>query len=135
MSLSVICKLRFFACEVALMQESNKSSIIGHLAKSISSACDNKIVFSDPVEKDGIVVIPVAKMSFGFGGGKGTEEDKKGYGGGAGVIAKPIGYIEIKDGETRFVKIPNPLSSPSFILMSSIAGYFLLKGISKIFRR
>lgn len=116
------------------MQKSNKTSVIGRLANSINNTFENKIIFSDPVEKNGIIVIPVSKVSYGFGGGSGRENNKKGNGGGAGVIAQPIGYIEIKKGETRFISISNPISYPSLIFASGIATYYLLKGLAKLIK-
>jgi uncharacterized spore protein YtfJ len=54
-----------------------KTSIIERLAASIHSTFENKIIFSDPIEKDGVIVIPVAKIVYGFGGGSGKRSDKK----------------------------------------------------------
>src|SRR5690348_14525692 len=53
-------------------------------------------VFGDPIEQDGVVVIPAAKVG-GGGGGGGDSEDNGG--GGFGIGAKPVGVYVIKDGE------------------------------------
>lgn len=57
-------------------------------------------VFGEPIEKDGMTVIPVASVSGGGGGGGGTDESGSGgSGGGYGVKAKPVGVYVITDGK------------------------------------
>jgi uncharacterized spore protein YtfJ len=109
-----------------------KSSIIEHLANHIEQTLKAKIIFSDPVQRNGITVIPTAKIIYGIGFGSGTYVNKKGKGGGVGIYAKPIGYIEIKDNKTSFVPISNTISYPSLLLASGIGIYLLLKLINKI---
>lgn len=54
------------------------------------------------------VIIPVAKVSYGWGGGSGkgktNNQTEEGEGSGAGMGAKvmPLGFIEIKGDETRY---------------------------------
>ncbi|NKX44699.1 GerW family sporulation protein [Roseicyclus persicicus] len=51
-------------------------------------------VLGDPIERDGMVVVPIVSYGFGFGAGSGTG-DGKGTGGGAGAGGgiKPLGAI------------------------------------------
>jgi len=58
-------------------------------------------VFSEPVEHDGVVVIPVA-VAVGGGGG-GTGPDDQGTGGGFAGIVRGIGVYSIADGRVRYV--------------------------------
>ena len=58
-------------------------------------------VFGEPVERDGLVVIPVA-VALGGGGG-GTGPDEQGSGGGLGGMVRGIGVYSIRDGQVRFV--------------------------------
>ena len=63
-------------------------------------------VFGDPYEKDGVTLIPAAAIRGGGGGGEGAEggeEGPSGAGGGFGVIARPVGAYQIKDGEVSWV--------------------------------
>ena len=56
-------------------------------------------VFGDAVEKDGIVVIPVATVAGGGGGGSGSAGDAgdgEGEGGGFGGMARPAGVYVVK---------------------------------------
>lgn len=56
-------------------------------------------VFGEPIERDGITVIPAAKIRGGGGGGGDTEGNG---GGGFGVSASPAGAYVIKDGNVRW---------------------------------
>lgn len=57
-----------------------------------------KRVFGEPVEKDGITVIPVAKIQ---GGGGGGGDDKAG-GAGFGLNTRPAGVFVIKEGKVSW---------------------------------
>lgn len=64
-------------------------------------------VFGTPVEHDGIVVLPAAKVGGGAGGGSGTGpapegQEAGGTGGGFGVSAKPMGVFVIGGGKVRW---------------------------------
>jgi uncharacterized spore protein YtfJ len=56
-------------------------------------------VFGEPIERDGITLIPAAKVRGGGGGGGDTEGNG---GGGFGVSATPAGAYVIKDGTVRW---------------------------------
>jgi uncharacterized spore protein YtfJ len=61
-------------------------------------------VYGDPYEKDGVTVIPSARVSGGAGGGGGHDEQgQEGEGGGFGVQARPAGAYVIKDGQVRWM--------------------------------
>ncbi len=72
----------------------------------------NTIVGSPITTPDGIIVIPVSRVSFGFGtGGTGNAGSRgNGYmgGNGAGVKVDPIGFLVIKDGSCRMLNIAPP---------------------------
>jgi uncharacterized spore protein YtfJ len=62
-----------------------------------------KRVFGEPYEKDGVTIIPVAKVAGGSGGGAGEEQGRgKGSGSGFGLTARPVGAYVIKDGAVRW---------------------------------
>ncbi len=78
------------------------------LQKVLGEARDSltvKRVFGDAYEKNGVTVIPVAKIQGGAGGGVG--EDPKGQGGGSGggfgLSARPVGAYFVKGQELRWV--------------------------------
>jgi uncharacterized spore protein YtfJ len=60
-----------------------------------------KRVFGEPYEKNGVTMIPVAKVQGGAGGGggEGPEGVSKGSGGGFGINARPVGAFLIRGDE------------------------------------
>ncbi len=66
-------------------------------------------VYGDPVDVGGRTVIPIARVSYGFGAGGGArgseqaEFERCGSGGGAGMSARPVGALEITEAGTPFV--------------------------------
>lgn len=58
-------------------------------------------VFGQPLDKDGVTFIPVAKVQGGAGGGdgEGPEGQGKGSGSGFGVNARPVGAFVLRGGE------------------------------------
>ena len=72
----------------------------------------NTIVGTPITTPDGITLIPVSKVSFGFASG-GTDfpvKEKSGFGGGngAGIKIEPVGFLTIKDGAVRMINITPP---------------------------
>jgi uncharacterized spore protein YtfJ len=58
-----------------------------------------KRVFGEPIERDGITVIPAAAVRGGGGGGGGADTEGAGGGGsGFGLAARPVGAFVISDG-------------------------------------
>lgn len=55
-------------------------------------------VYGDPYEKNGVTVIPAARMQGGAGGGGGEGPDGQGQGSGGGfaVNARPVGVFVVK---------------------------------------
>jgi uncharacterized spore protein YtfJ len=85
---------------------------VDRLAASVGGRAGAASVFGDPVERDGLTVIPVAAARFAFGGGAGPSPDGKGEGGGGGggAASRPLGFIEISAGRARFRRITDPIA-------------------------
>jgi uncharacterized spore protein YtfJ len=80
---------------------------IQSIVDKLSTTGDVKRIFGEPIEKNGRMIIPVAQIQYGFGGGgavNGHETTAESLGGGGGISAKPVGMIEITDKYTRFVR-------------------------------
>lgn len=76
---------------------------IPELVAAATKPIEARMVYGDPVEKDGVVVIPAAKVTAGGGGGNGQDKrGQRGEGGGLGLIARPVGAFVIKDGTARW---------------------------------
>ena len=95
-----------------------------------SHGCDG---VRDAVDREGITVIPVARMRFGFGGGggEGTKGggEGSGGGGGGGAIVKPVGYIEVRNGSAHF----NRISGASDFLALAFAASLLALTARRLF--
>jgi len=63
-----------------------------------------KRVFGEPYEKNGVTVIPAARVQGGAGGGggEGPEGQGKGSGSGFGLNARPVGAFLIKGDEVTW---------------------------------
>lgn len=63
-----------------------------------------KRVFGDPYERNGVTVIPAARVQGGAGGGggEGPEGQGKGSGSGFGLNARPVGAFLIKGDEVTW---------------------------------
>ncbi|MCR4606449.1 MAG: GerW family sporulation protein [Oscillospiraceae bacterium] len=96
---------------------------IGELMRSTMENVKNILkvdtVVGDPiVTPDGITLVPISKISVGFGGG-GVEfgnkrsNEQRPYGGGnaTGVKVEPFGFLVIKDGVVRMVNVTPPASN------------------------
>ena len=61
-------------------------------------------VFGDPVEKDGVTIVPAARVQGGAGGGggEGPEGEGSGMGTGFGVNARPVGAFVIKGEDVQW---------------------------------
>jgi uncharacterized spore protein YtfJ len=60
-----------------------------------------KGVFGEPYEKDGVTIIPAARVQGGAGGGSGEDPQSQGKGSGSGfaMTARPVGAFIIREGE------------------------------------
>jgi uncharacterized spore protein YtfJ len=118
----------------------NTDHFLERIVNKTLATVNTKIVFSEPIEKNGIIVITVSKIRYGYGFGSGAkpsstaEKKHEGFGIGLGVLAQPIGYIKIKKDSVIFEPIPSPASLPALILASGIAGFLLLRAFSKLFK-
>jgi len=117
-------------------------NIVSMLAERVGLHAGTHAIFGEPVEHDGVKVIPVGKVRFGFGGGAGrgieegseTGEIGEGSGGGGGVSASPIGFIEIRDGRADFRRINDPMSAVPIILAAAFTAWLTLRGLRKLIR-
>jgi uncharacterized spore protein YtfJ len=115
--------------------EKRPPSFLERIAEKLSVTASSKAVYGEPVEHEGVTIIPVAKVRYGFGGGSGKKSTKEGEGGGGGLQASPMGYIEMKDGETQFRPIRDPMAFVPVVAAGGFVGWLLLRGLRKLIRR
>ena len=71
----------------------------------IRDMVDSNTIIGEPIQTpDGVTLIPVSRLSFGFGCGGGD------YGGAstAGVKVEPVAFLVVKDGVTRVMPVALP---------------------------
>ncbi|MBI3521851.1 MAG: sporulation protein [Chloroflexi bacterium] len=93
-----------------------------------------KRVFGEAYEKDGVTVIPVAKVSGGGGGGGGPADT--GGGAGFGLSARPVGVYVIRDGEVTWKPALDETRVALMGMLVPIIALLTLRSVAKaIFRK
>ena len=83
---------------------------------ALNDRLTTKVAYGDPIEIDGVTVIPVARVFMGYGAGGGVGEPAPstngeegvapvGGGGGGGGLVQPLGFIEIDSTGARWVPL------------------------------
>jgi uncharacterized spore protein YtfJ len=92
----------------------NKPNIdVQTLLEQANDSMTVRRVFGEPIERDGVLVIPAATVAGGGGGGGGVgtgfgpngdqQGEGSGTGGGWGVQARPVGAFVVRDGVVTWV--------------------------------
>jgi uncharacterized spore protein YtfJ len=99
--------------------------LLERIGQTVGDKANVSTVFGDPVEREGVTVIPVAKARFGFGGGGGSGaregQEGSGGGGGGGAYVSPVGYIEVRAAGAEFKRIQSPMDMLAFVAAASLA--------------
>ena len=83
----------------------------------IRTLVDSNTIIGEPIHAEGITLIPVSRLSFGFAGGgsdfttknqKPAGDNSFGGGSGAGARLEPVAFLVIKDGITRVLPVAMP---------------------------
>ncbi|MEU6578480.1 spore germination protein GerW family protein [Streptomyces sp. NPDC046805] len=110
-------------------------ALLERLADKLGGRASVTAVYGEPVIADGVTIIPIARIGFGFGGGAGREvgphRNAEGGGGGGGADARPLGYIEIRDGIATY----KPLRAPWSDVVLPLAALLVGGALPKILRR
>ena len=82
---------------------------------NIREMVDSNTIVGEPITTpDGVTLIPVSRLSFGFGcggGDYGKQTNQMGAGAGAGVRVEPMAFLVVKDGVTRMLPVAAPAIS------------------------
>jgi uncharacterized spore protein YtfJ len=111
------------------------SEILEPITSRLQSTASVKSVFGEPITAGNRTIVPVARISVGFGGGIGqgsaspgeARGEGSGGGGGGGVQARPVGVVEISDFETRFIPIHDKRRLAAAAALGLIAGILIGK--------
>ena len=103
----------------------NVPNMLDKTIAKIREMVDVNSVIGDPIiTPDGITIIPVSRVSVGFGGGGSdfTTNHKEGFGGGVGGGMKvtPVCFLIIKDGHVRMMPVAAPANTTADRLVEQI---------------
>ncbi len=87
-------------------------TLLERLADELGGRSPVTVVYGEPVTTEGVTIIPVTEIGFGFGfsgdpghgPGEATTDQR---GGAGGVRARPRGFIEIKNGTATYKPVRN----------------------------
>ena len=116
-----------------LAEDDRGSRVLERILSQIGIHARTQAVFGEAVERDGVTVIPVARVRWGFGGGGGSAPEGGGSGGGGGVVADPIGYIEITSAGASFKPIA-PSFGPAAVIGAAIAAAIVIRALARLGR-
>jgi uncharacterized spore protein YtfJ len=102
---------------------------VDEMIRGTQDAMTVKRIYGEPIERDGLTIIPAAKVTGGGGGGGDAENNA---GGGFGVRARPAGAYVIKDGKVSWEPA---LDLNRIILGGQIVAIFFLLVLRAAFKR
>ena len=95
-------------------------NMLENTVAKIREMVDVNSVIGDPITTpDGVTIIPISKVSVGFGGGgsdfvsKNVNKHENPFGGGAGGGVKivPVAFLIVKDGNVRMMPVAAPANT------------------------
>ena len=72
---------------------------VDEMMEGVRDAISVKRVFGDPIEAEGVTIVPAARVGGGGGGGGDSEHNG---GGGFGLGGRPVGAYVIRDGQVTW---------------------------------
>lgn len=87
------------------------SDLVDTAMSRIREMVDSNTIIGTPINTpDGVTVIPISRVSFGFGNGGGYGKTAGNFSGGTGgaVRIEPVSFLIIKDGITRVLPVTAP---------------------------
>ena len=89
-------------------------NMLENTIQKIREMVDVNSVIGQPISTpDGVTIIPVSKVSAGFGGGGSDFAKNEAFGGGVGggVSVTPICFLIVKDGTVRMMPVATPANT------------------------
>ena len=101
------------------------------MAKIREMVSTNTVVGEPIVTDDGVTLIPVSKLSFGFASGGSdfngkSQQSSKNFGGGAGagVSVTPVAFLVVKDGNVKIISVAPPSASAAGRVVEMVPDMF-----------
>ena len=94
----------------------------------IRQMVDVNSVIGEPITAGGVTIIPISKVSVGFGGGgsdyvsRNANKSENPFGGGvgAGVKVTPVAFLIIKEGSVRMLPVATPANTTADRLVEQV---------------
>ena len=112
------------------MAEHGVNGLMAETMEKIRSMVDVNTIIGDPiVTHDGTTLIPISKVTFGFGSGGSDFKPRNssdtaplcfGGGGGAGVSISPVAFLIISEGNARILPVNMPADNSTDRLIEMI---------------
>jgi len=107
----------------------NLPNMLENTIAKLREMVDVNSVVGDPIcTNDGVTIIPISKVSVGFGGGgsdfvsKNVNHQDNPFGGGvgAGVKVTPVAFLIVKDGNVRMLPVATPANTTADRLVEMV---------------
>jgi len=112
----------------------NLQQVLEVFSHRLKSQVGNNTVFGEPIQAEGKTIIPVSRIAFGLGLGQGTNPNAQtsqsgeiGMGMGGGVVAQPMGVLEVTPENTRFIPCQDMRKWLGVLLLGIGIGLWLKK--------
>jgi uncharacterized spore protein YtfJ len=88
-----------------------------------------KRVYGDPIEREGLTIVPAADVRGGGGGGADAENNG---GGGFGLTARPVGVFVVKGGDVAWEPAVDVNRISMMGIVAGIVALLVLRSIVKV---
>ena len=134
---------------VEIMKPTNIQSLMETTLETIKGSIDTNTIIGDPIKTEDTVVVPISKVTIGFGIGGGEysrghnkksdnivdneKNDTNFAGGSAGAISvQPVAFVVVENGETRLIGLDDNVNLVDNILAVTPKVIETIQNISKI---
>lgn len=101
---------------------------VDEMLTGVRDAMTVKRVYGDPIERDGILIIPAAAVR---GGGGGGGDNQNNGGGGFGVEAKPAGAWIVRDGDAKWEPAVDATRIATLGMVTAMVFFLVIRSIVK----
>ena len=112
----------------------NLQQVLEVFSHRIKSQVGDNTVYGEPIQAEGKTIIPVSRVAFGLGLGQGSNTNPQnsqsaemGMGMGGGVVAQPLGVVEVTPEHTRFIPCQDTRKWLGVLLLGIGLGLWLKK--------
>ncbi|HEY7465041.1 MAG TPA: spore germination protein GerW family protein [Candidatus Limnocylindria bacterium] len=101
---------------------------VAEMLEGAREAMTVKRVYGEPIEREGLTIIPTADVRGGGGGGGDSQNNG---GGGFGVTARPVGAYVVRDGEVEWEPAVDASRIAIMGMVTAIVALLVLRSVIK----